>query len=249
VTYAEPFVLLRALGVFGTTAAANIEQWNVTMKLRNPGGAPSAANLQAFADAAKARWSTFHTSAGAATGSYVWLTEVQTAYIGTNGLYVGGAGQNTTRSALTTPVQGQGASGAPYTQCLVVSLRTALTRGPGSNGRLYIPWCGGAGIQTGTGTVASSATASMAAAAQVLINGINIDARANLPGTGGVAVMSNVRSGVAATVTSVRVGNRIDTQESRERSIKETYSSLSITPAVFQVGMDVDAPIGTPWTP
>lgn len=248
-TYAEPYVYLRFLGSFGTTAAANIEQWSAGFKLRNPGVAPSSTNLQTFADAAKARWSTFHTSVGAATGSYCWFKEAQTAYVGVNGKYVGGSGQSTTRSILATPVQGQGASGAPFTQALVISLRTALTRGPGSNGRVYVPWLGGAGVQMSTGTIASSQVASFVAAAQNLVNGLNVDARAALPGTGGISVMSNVGAGVAATVTAVRVGDKVDTHETRERSIKESYTQLSITPALVRSTFDPDAPIGTPWTP
>jgi len=91
--------------------------------------------------------------------------------------------------------------------------------------------------------VSSAAIASTAAAAQVLLNGLNLDADNRLPGTGGLAVMSNVGAGIAATVTSLRVGNKLDTQESRERQIREVYTSLSVTGVTLFTPPSRDIPI------
>lgn len=243
-TYAEPYVYLRALGTFGTTGTANLEQWGVGLKFRNPGPAPSAANLSAFAESAKGLFATFHSSASVGAGAYAWLTEMTCAYIGTDGKYVGGGGQATTRSALTTPVQGQGSGGAPFTQALVYSLRTLLTRGRGSNGRMYYPALG-LTTSSGTGLLSVGTIGGAASAAQTLFNGLNAAADSALPGTGGLSVMSNVSTGIAATVTGVRVGNKLDRQESRERDLPETYSLQPVTGVTTFALPDRDAPIGS----
>lgn len=242
--YAEPYVYLRALGTFGSTATEELEQWGVGLKFRNPGAAPSAANLSAFAESAAAPFSAFHSAAGTGAGVPCWLKTITAAYIGTDGKYVGGAGQQTTVHTLATPTQGQGSIGAPFTQALVYSLRTPLTRGPGSNGRMYYP-CLGNATASSTGVMSTSTVAGAVAAARTLFNALNTAADANLPGTGGLSVMSNVSTGVAATVTGVRVSNHLDRQERREKQLPEAYQLLSVTPIAGFVARDRNRPIGT----
>ena len=57
--YAENFVLLRLNGGFGM-GNAQLDQWSVGIKLRNPGVAPSPANLDAFLAACETPIETFH---------------------------------------------------------------------------------------------------------------------------------------------------------------------------------------------
>lgn len=242
--YAEPYVYLRALGTFGSTAGANLEQWGIGLKFRHPGAAPSVGALQAFAETAAVPFSAFHTDATVGSGSSCWLKEITVAFIGTDGKYVGGAAQRTTRHTLATPSQGQGGIGAPFTQALVYSLRTLLGRGPGSNGRMYYPALGN-GVVSGTGRVAPATASGAAAKAATLFSQLNAAAKANLVGTGGLSVMSSVGPGVAATVTSVRVGDKMDRQESRERQMVEVYVSASVTPAVALLDPDPNRPAGT----
>jgi len=244
-TYAEPYVYVRALGSFGTAAATNLEQWGIGLKFRNPGAPPSVANLTAFLETISVPFTNFHTSAGVGSGSACWLKELTAAYVGTDGKYVGGASQQTTRRLYGTPSQGQGGIGAPFTQALVYSLRTALSRGPGSNGRMYYPALG-LSVGTTTGVLAPATANGAVAAAGTLFNNLNAAADAMLPGTGGLSVMSNVLTGVAATVTAVRVGNKIDRQESREAALVEAYVSAPITPvALFAFAPDNTRAIGT----
>lgn len=235
--YAEPYVYLRALGTFGSTSTAKLERWGVGLKFRNPGTAPSPAQLTAFAETAKAAFSTFHANTGVAAGTSCWLEEITAAYIGTDGKYVGGSGQQTTRSPLGTPISGTGSVGVPYTQALVYSLRTTITRGPGSNGRMYYPALGHSVVAT-TGLLASGPQGNAATAAGALFSNLNA-------GTGGLSVMSAVGTGIAAPVTSVRVGNKIDHQESRERSLVEAYTSAQVSTVAAFIGRDRSRPIGT----
>lgn len=241
--YAEPYVYLRALGSFGTTATTNLEQWGIGLKFRNPGAAPSAAGIQAFIETAAVPFTNFHSAAGVGAGTACWLTTITGAYVGTDGKYVGGATQQTRVHTIGSPVQGQGALGTPFTQALVYSLRTPITRGPGSNGRMYYPALG-IGTTSATGVLSTAAQNSALAAAVTLINNLNAAADAHLPGTGGLSVMSQVSTGVAATVTSVRVGNKIDRQESRERQIVEAYVSGNVSTVAAFIPFDLNRRIG-----
>lgn len=241
--YAEPYVYVRAIGSFGLTAGDNWEQWSAGMKLRNPGVAPTALQLVSFTETVKGLWSTYHNSSSAGTGSSCWLKEIQSAFVGTDGKYVGGASQNTTRSALATPVQGQG-TGANLPQAIVISLRTSLTRGPGSNGRIYMPALG-LGVAGTSGLINPSTTALVAGVAKTLIDGINSAADTHLPGSGGVSVMSQVSTGVAATVTSIRVGNKMDHMESRERDLTEVYATQTISTVSAFVAPDPSRLVGS----
>lgn len=242
--YAERFVYLTVKGSFGPAATTVLEEWQAGFKFRHPDAPPTPAQLVAFLESAATPVANFHGNSSVNAGTNCYLKELNVAYIDTDGKYVGGAAQVTTKRPYPTPVAGQGTTTYPYTQALVISLRTVLTRGPGSNGRVYWPVTG-MGIAGGTGTVASVPLSSFADAAQTLINALNAAKVAQMPGTGGLAVMSQVGAGIAATVTSIRVGAKMDRQERRERDIPEGY----VTRGVTVVGLaDIDRsnrPIGT----
>lgn len=240
--YAEPFVQLRILGSFGASGSARLEEWSCGVKLRNPGVAPSPAALDAFLADCEDPIEVYHAGPGQLVGSNVFLQELTAAFIGTDGLYVGGASQQTTRR-VTGPTPGGGNTNAPWTQAICISLRTSVTRGPGSNGRIYYPFTGGV-ILGSTGLIPASQSQAIANAAKTMLDGINAAAEANLPGTGGVAVMSNVSVGVAATVTSVRVGRRMDRQERRENALPEDYQVATLAAAALVGTPRSHIPIG-----
>lgn len=245
-SYAEPFVQLRILGTFGASGSAIGEIWQAGVKLRNPGTAPSAANLAAFLAACETPIETFHAHPAHTIGTNCFLQELTAAYIGTDGLYVGGASQQTTRR-VTGPTPGNTTTLWPWTQALVISLRTLLTRGPGSNGRVYYPFTGH-GIEGSDGRLEASAAQAFANGAKAMLDGINDAAETNLPGTGGVSVMSKVGSGIAATVTSVRVGRRLDRQERRENDLLEDWRSATLAAAARVSRPGEHVPIGDLWS-
>lgn len=241
--YAEPFVQLTMNGVFGAAATTPAEIWSAGLKFRNPGSAPSPANLTSFIESVAVHASTFHAAGTALVGSNCWLTHLTAAFIGTDGKYVGGDTQATTRHTYGTPVAGNGTATAPWTQAIVTSLRTLVLRGPGSNGRMYYP-ATTAQPQATTGVLAPSLQASYATVVATFLNAVNNSADAHLPGTGGLSVMSKVGSGVAASVTALRVGARLDRQERRENKLSEAYITRSVTPlAAFALDRSHD-PIG-----
>lgn len=242
--FAEPYVYLRAVGVFGASASSPVDIWSAGFKFRHPEAAPSTASLQAFLETASVPVSNFHASAVRA-GTNCFLTELTAAFVGTDGRYVGGSTQSTVRRPYTTPTPGIGTTDSPYSQALVLSLRTAILRGPGSNGRVYWP-ATSLTIDGATGTLTTTQLNGIITPAKVLIDNLNAAKQSAMPGTGPLAVMSAVGTGIAATVTSVRIGRRLDTQERRENKIPEAYVSASIAAGLAQTERNGRLPIGEP---
>lgn len=242
--YAEPYVYLRALGFFGT-ASTKREIWGVGFKFRHPESPPTPEQLVSFLETASVPISTFHAGAILA-GSACFLEELTAAFIGTDGKYAGGGLQQTTRRPYGTPVQGTGTTNHPFSQSVVISLRTAVTRGPGSNGRLYWP-ATGVNVAGDSGVMAGATQGFIADEAKTLIDNLNAAKQSAMPATGGLSVMSNVGSGVAATVTGIRVGARLDAQERRERDLPENYVSRPIAAGLAVLQERDGRPIGQPY--
>lgn len=242
--YTSNFVQLRIHGAFGNTSASENEHWSVGLKLLNTGAAPTFANLLAFLTAIYAPVADFHTNLNVKAGSNVWISEFSAAYVGTDGKYVGGASQDTTRLIAAPRPQGNGVPTGPYTQALVTSLRTPLSRGRASNGRMYWPFLAGV-IDSATGTVPSGHASAYATQAATMLSAINAQADLLLSGTQGIAVMSNVGAGTTALVTHVRIGNHMDRQERRENDIVETYAQANVTALSGLIPDRSHWPIGT----
>jgi hypothetical protein len=102
------------------------------------------------------------------------------------------------------------------------SLRSAILRGPGSHGRCFYP-ATAAGVDPNTGVFAPASQSSYLATVLILINAINAAAVANLATGANVSNVSNIGTGQRSPVTRVGIGARLDTQESREKSLSEAY--------------------------
>lgn len=242
--YAEPYVYLRCLGVFGATATTPLEEWGVGFKFRHPEAAPSPTQLTTFLESAATAVATYHGGSTRA-GDHCWLTELTAAFIGTDGKYVGGGTQSTIRHTYGTPVIGIGATIGPYANALVISLRTAVKRGPGSNGRAYWP-ATALSVSGDTGGLTTTQLGPIVTEAAALLNGLNTAKLSAMPATGKLSVMSAVGSGIAATVTGFRIGRRLDTQERREKKIPEGWVSGTVSAAAAQVTRNSKLPIGEP---
>lgn len=115
-------------------------------------------------------------------------------------------------------------SAAGYPQiAMVLSLRTARSRGYASNGRMY--WPSATLIDPATGRIPASNAGTVATAGAALIANINN------AGIGTVAVMSAVGSGRTEVVTSVRVGRVMDTQRRRRNGLVEEYTTETPLPS------------------
>lgn len=242
--YAEPYLYLRALGVFGAAATSPVESWGVGFKFRHPEAPPSSASLSAFLETASVPLANFHISAVRA-GANCFLTELTAAMIGTDGKYLGGGTQQTRHYFYGSPPVGISTSSAPWTQALVLSLRTQISRGPGSNGRIYYP-APALTVDGPTGTLTTTQVNGILPAAKALLDGLNSAKQATMPSTGGLAVMSNVGTGVAATVTAVRIGRRLDRQERRENDVSEGYISTNLAAAAALISRNEGRRVGEP---
>lgn len=125
--------------------------------------------------------------------------------------------------------QGNGVSISMPNQCAVVA--SLLTGVPGARGRgrLYLP---SLGVLVGTtGRIQPGTVGPLAASVQTLLNGLNTQVGAEFDTDFTyVCVASGVGTGTNARVTTVRVGDVIDTQRRRRDAIPETYSALAVTP-------------------
>lgn len=220
--------LIRFCGVFGTVASP-LERWQTTLKLQATGEG-AIAELLPFLTAIATASSTFFSNASLAAGSNVHFTELQGAILGPDGKYLGGAGQPTTVYKLPSPTAGAGTTTSPYSQALVISLRTNNLRGYASNGRMYWP-ATALTVAGTTGRIASGTTNAIATAAATFLNAINtVAAGGGYPNLGSIQVMSNVGAGTAANVTGLRVGSKMDRWEPRESDLIEAYSTATVNP-------------------
>lgn len=116
---------------------------------------------------------------------------------------------------------GSGTSGHVNQAALVVTLETGVPRGLANRGRLYLPLPRAA--VGSTGRITSSLVSGMATQMRDLLDDLN-----GIATTSRVCVASGVREGAIRPVTSVRVGDVIDTMRSRRAQVGEFYSSAAL---------------------
>lgn len=227
--YTNTHVLARWFGHFGPDATTKVEEWTTGVRIAFT-DTPLGTDMDAFLADLEAPSKTFHQTNDVAAGSACWLDGMTAAFIGTDGLYVGGSAQDTTVRNYASPAQGTRVSLMPWATSKVLSLRTTRSRGRASNGRMYWP-CGAPIISGSTGLMPTSECNNTAIAARVLLDAVNAAAGARFDAEAKICVMSNLGTGTTAIVTAVRVGTKPDHQESRERSLVETYSLQNLTSA------------------
>jgi hypothetical protein len=211
-----------------------VEYWRAGLHITKNGGViGGTAEVTNFLTSIRNAFTTYHTITAVAAGSKCWLTDLSGAYIGTDGKYALGSLQSTTRVPMTTPTAGIGVNGGPYSQSIVLSLRSLLLRGPGSHGRVYWP-ATSAQIVPDTGVMSTANVNSIAAGAQSLINAINVQAALTYGSGCNVGLVSPLGSGFQSPVTRVGIGQRLDSMESRERDIPEShvFSNLTLAAAL-----------------
>jgi len=227
--YATPFVLLTFEGVFGS-AAAPVEQWRCTLKFGPVGTTliPEADKAGFLADAEPLAVA-FH-SGQVNSGDQAVLVALTAAHVGTDGKYIGGGSQPTTRRTLASPAAGGSASNKPLSTALCLTLRTQILRGRGSAGRMYWP-ATAIPISPPRMTISGAQQDGIAGQAKTLLDGLNVAAfDAGFGDFTAVQVMSQLGNGVSGTVTRVEVGARLDSQERREKDVDEAYRGVDLAP-------------------
>jgi hypothetical protein len=222
--YAFTHVMFRMYGKFGPDGLVDTEEWSVGFRVGKDGMATSEASKVAFLETVSTHATAFHSNTQVAAGTRCFLTELQAAYIGSDGKYLGGNTQPTTVRPYGTPVPGIVQTLIPWDVACAYSLRSTIGRGRGSKGRFFYPSQEPIGISDGVWS--SATTTGRATAAKALIEGIN-SAAASTWGTGTrVQVMSGF--GDTAPVVEVRVGRAPDSQRRRTKSLPEGYAIASV---------------------
>lgn len=155
-----------------------------------------------------------------ALGTQTKIDFVRTARIGADGKESAVA-----LIQLGTAIAGQGDPVHDAQTAIVVSLLTG--RPGGSNrGRIYLP---AQGVPLADGRASANFTSQLATAAGTWVQSIG-DAANNFsgPATQDTSVCIASSKGFLAVVTSVRVGNRLDSQRRRAESQDEVYSSAVV---------------------
>jgi len=223
--YAQEHVLLRFNGHFGTASAVT-DRWSVGIRL-GQASLPviyDAAKLQTLVNAADTAAGQFHAAAGTLAGTACYYDGCAGANIGPSGKYV-------PNGALTiisgsNPRAGTGTGVLPWNSASVLSLRTAIPRGRGSNGRVYWP-CLALPVTATSGRVSVGTLSARLTAAKSFFDALNSAANTYFAGTR-VIVASNIGAGINAPVTGLRSDDRIDSIERRENDQPPNYATIAL---------------------
>lgn len=170
---------------------------------------------------------TFHTSNASGAGTQHWLQELQAAYIGTDGKYVGGGSQDTTTLKYATPHASFLTNKVTWDLARTFTLRTAVPRGRGHVGRFYYP-C--AAVVDDDGRWSVSTVTQTANAAKAMLDAVNSASKTVWPDGHGLSVFSPL--GVYPNpVVRVEVGRAPDTQRRRTKSLLEEHVGVDLVGA------------------
>lgn len=217
--YANDFI---KVDVIGDCYQEN-EIWNTGFKVAKVGiGDISQANLQKVAEEVADVWETFFTKSNGSNNllfsENYRTTEVKASHVGTNGKVVG----NTYTHFYPAPITGKAnAFGNPAPQTAIVgSFRSNKQRGPGSQGRMYLP---GLGYSIGSdGLVSEAVIRGLANDFNAFINGVN-DITDGIGNSFTVILASSVGEGVERDVTQTGIDRKVDTQRRRANAITSDY--------------------------
>ena len=216
--YANAFIKVDVIG----DCYQGKEIWNTGFKVAKIGiGDISEANLTKVAEEVAKEWRTFFTRGGSSSGlifaQAYRTTEVKASHVGTNGKVVG----NTYTHFYDQPITGVmgGKNPAPQTS-VVASFRSSKQRGPGSQGRMYLP---GLAYDIGSdGLVSESQIRETANDFNAFINGVN-DITDGVGNSYTVILSSSVGEGVERDVTQTGIDRKVDTQRRRANSLVSDY--------------------------
>lgn len=195
-------------------AFSGAEEWQVGLRLAQPFAGATEAQLEDLSDAMAALLPNVGFPGGRR------FLGVKVAPQDVNGRYPDGV--DAVEYLRPTPLVGAASAGFPQI-ALVLSLRTARSRGYASNGRMYLPST--FSISASTGLIPETDALNAATA------GANFIAAVGLVGLGEPSVMSTVGAGRVETITGVRVGRVMDTQRRRRNQLPETYTEPAPVPS------------------
>ena len=211
----------------GTIGTGSGETWSCGIRLKTQNAEPNLFNpgggyLTSIAVPALAAWMGRATSK---INNNCKLVFAKCNEIGPDGKYTK---PTTYEYFWPTPVAGASAGAAlPYQCSVVLSWETsAASRGPASKGRIYSP-APGVTMSGSTGLFLPAEALGMAQSAATLLN--SIDDSVGVTGQIRPHIVSNVGSGSANEINSVRVDNRVDIQRRRAAQLVAASSVQTIS--------------------
>lgn len=220
---ALPFKVARI--TINGTMFGGAEQWSTGFWM-GAAGADATVPTAAFMDIVATEWKKFFIASTSGINLNYQTTSYRGALHGTDGKGIPGAVVNKYEG---TPYGGGGTGSAiPPQNSLVATLTSAVPRGLGSKGRMYLP-----GISlsiSADGRIPSPGPLNIATNLKTFFAALN--ATVEQPG---VVVNASPGSkppllgpGVIRPITGVRVGNVYDTQRRRRNQLVEVYSSVVV---------------------
>jgi len=208
-SYARPFLRLAVIG-----RLYDAEDFTFTVSLiQGPNGpAEPPSTVPPFIESALA---TFINGTPGLISSHAAIHSIKLNEIGTDGRYTSGT---TVEDDLTVPITG-GSSATPAPQvALVVSLRTAVSRGYAHSGRFYLP-LPGTPVNGADGRISIASASDAANGAAYFLSQLN----EGFNDAWVAGVTSSVGVGKEHVITGVAVGRVLDTIRSRRSSLDEDY--------------------------
>lgn len=108
---------------------------------------------------------------------------------------------------------------------LAISFRGNLSRGPGANGRMYVPMFNN--IPTVSGNIEQNDVNGIRTTAETMFTAINqdLDPSGNYLINASKGGVSPVKPPINVMITNIRVGNVVDTIQRRRNGLSETYTT------------------------
>jgi hypothetical protein len=212
-----PHIVLAAHGNIGSG-----ETWSCTLRTTLVEAGVPQADLSTLAAAAAAAWKT------AVTSMNGWPATVGLSGVTARSVDSRGITTTLAEGTAIAPAIGAGSQTLPNQCATVVTLLTARA-GRTGKGRIYLPLLGLALVTT-SGLIAPASVTDIASGTRNLIVSLNT-ALAALATAPKIAVQSKTSSAqspgeyTGAAITSVKVGNVVDTQQRRRASLVEAYTA------------------------
>lgn len=156
-------------------------------------------------------------------GNFSQATGLKAAALDTSGHYLA---EPVTRD-IQTPASGSSTGLVYPADTVVVSLRSPSTFGEANRGRMYLPHCAINRV-TATPFMNGTAIGNVATAAALFLNTVN-DVCNTGPEPGVIQIMSSKGTGTSKGVTSMAIGNVLDTQRRRRNRLVENYTTRSVS--------------------
>lgn len=230
-----PFDRIHGLLVWGGTLPGG-EQWSNSLRcaLTEAGGYGGTNNLpdsqmEDYLDHYSSVIQAHHAHGGAMISNRCYLTHVKFNRIGLTGHYEDAVSRERTFAPIAGGVSG---NNHPNQVALVVTLTTAVTRGPANKGRLYTPL---PAVGVGTdGLISAGDADNLKDRYRSLIEDLSDVVGLDDWTTPNVCIMSR-KSGApnCRRVTGLRIGRALDTQRRRRRSLNETYVLNEVDEGTF----------------